>query len=169
MNSIAPQRIVVPPDRLGPALRLFMALVLTGGGVALIVSGLLAGRLSAILGGIGLTVFFGFAAATSLGRLLRTRPFLVVDREGIVLDDARGGALRIGWTDLVSVRCSRRPFRRGVLLGLRQDGQNEVRSEVLLRAERLGGAPPQWVAGLIETFRLRPDLRTRLAPPAGNA
>jgi hypothetical protein len=113
-----------------------------------------------VAGGAFLAVFFAVAALFAFRVLRRTRPFLVVDREGLLLDDPRGRPVSVSWERLDSVRCPG-SLRAGVILVLRPaegDGLRELR----LPAKRLGGAPPQWVAGMIETFRTRPDLRERL-------
>jgi hypothetical protein len=117
------------------------------------------------VGGGLLAAFFLLAAVASLRSLLRRRPFLVIDRSGIRADDARGRPVSIAWEELVSVTCPRGFRRRGVLLGFRP-ARGEKEREILVPADRLGGAPPQWLAALIETYRTRTDLRARLGERA---
>lgn len=161
-HALGPEdnRLVIPPDRSAAALRLLVALLLAGGGLSVVAAGVRHGRPAAVAGGAFLALFFAIAAAFALRVLRRTRPFLVVDREGLKLDDPRGRPVRVSWERLDAVRCPG-SLRAGVVFVLRPaegDGLRELR----LPAKRLGGAPPQWVAGMIETLRTRPDLRERL-------
>jgi hypothetical protein len=155
------QRLVIPADRRGAGARLAAALVLAGAGGVLALWGWLSGATAPLAGGLALVVFFLAASLLSARRLRRRDPLLVADRDGVELA-GREGALRVGWDDVLAVRCRTRTFRRGVLLSLRVDPSGDETREVRIGAEQLGGAPPEWLAGLLETFRSRPDLRARL-------
>jgi hypothetical protein len=161
------RRLVIPPDRSAAALRLIVALLMAAGGLTVAGAGNLHGRPAAVAGGAFLALFFALAAAFAFRVLRRNRPFLVVDREGLGLDDPRGRPVRVAWDRLDAVRCPGRSLRAGVVLVLRPGGEDGLR-ELRLPAKRLGGAPPQWVAGMIETFRTRPELRDRLGDSPGS-
>lgn len=161
-HSLGPDdnRLVIPPDHSAAGLRLVVALLLSLGGLSVVAASLRHGRPAALAGGVFLTVFFSVAAAFAFRVLRRRRPFLVVDREGLKLDDSRGRPVRVTWDRLDAVRCPG-SLRAAVVFVLRPGEEDGLR-ELRLPAKRLGGAPPQWVAGMIETFRTRPDLRERL-------
>ncbi|MDQ7005928.1 MAG: hypothetical protein Q9Q40_01705 [Acidobacteriota bacterium] len=105
--------------------------------------------------GVGLGIagasLFGLAALLEYRRAAAGRPPLVLDDEGLTVDDGLGEAWRLGWERIARVGVERVTGRRRVVLVL----TGEPPRLVSLPAICHGDAPPEWLAGMIETFRVR--------------
>lgn len=107
-----------------------------------------------VLGAVGFVLAAGLAWRVSR---LDGAP-LVLDRQGIEVDDGLGSRWRLAWTDVEGVRVGRSLWGKRVVLDVR----GASGSERVLPLICQGDGPPQWLAGIIETFRqqaLHPDER----------
>ena len=117
-----------------------------------------AGARAALVGsalGVGLGIagasIFGLAAMFEYRRGAAGRPPLVLDGQGLAVDDGLGEAWRLSWDRIERVAIERVAGRRRVVLVL----FGEPRRIVSLPPICCGDAPPEWLAGMIETFRVR--------------
>ncbi len=109
---------------------------------------------SALIGaGIGFVgaLLFGLLALSAWRRTRITYPPLVLDERGLAVDDGRGGRCRLEWTEVEGVHLVRKRWGARVVLDL----LGEERPTLELPPACHGDAPPEWVAGMIETFRER--------------
>ena len=138
-----------PFDRRELRVRAVLALVFAA--VLALVAAEALTRGSLLGAGVGVVVGVAFIllAGLCLRRSIHACPPLVLDERGVSVDDGLGTAWRLRWDEIDAVLVARSPFGRRVLLRLRgEDG--ELRP---VPAVCIGNAPPEWLAGLIETFR----------------
>ncbi|RMF75471.1 MAG: hypothetical protein D6738_03655 [Acidobacteria bacterium] len=139
-----------PLDRRGLRVRALLALMFAA------VLGLVAAealtRGSLLGAGLGVLVGVSFVllAGLSLRRSINDRPPLILDEGGVSVDDGLGTAWRLRWDEVEAVLIARSPFGRRVLLRVRRDPDDALRP---IPSACVGNAPPEWLAGLIETFR----------------
>lgn len=101
-----------------------------------------------VIGAAGAVVFFTLAFAS--WRLARiTGPPLVLDEQGLSYDDGLGPRSFLPWRRIVEVALRGGRLGRRIVVVV----DDPERRELTLPAVCHGGAPPEWTAGLIETFR----------------
>ncbi|MFN7964404.1 MAG: hypothetical protein U0V87_01790 [Acidobacteriota bacterium] len=100
-----------------------------------------------------LTAAAGFllAAFNAFRRLRCPKNPVVLDVSGLSVDDGLGHAWFLPWHQMERVMLRRGFVRRWVVIRTR-DGEPELR---LVHPALHYGLPPQWLAGMIETFRDR--------------
>ncbi len=94
---------------------------------------------------------FLLAAYNSWRRLRCRRNPVVLDVTGLSVDDGLGHAWFLPWHQMEQVMLRRGFWRRWVVIRTR-NGEPELR---LVHPALHYGLPPQWLAGMIETFRDR--------------
>ncbi len=104
--------------------------------------------------GLGVVGALGFVLAAGLTWRMAhlERAPLVLDERGLEVDDGLGTRWRLAWTDVADVRIARSLWGRRVVLEVR--APQGVMARVLPRLCQ-GDGPPEWTAGLIQTFRNR--------------
>ncbi len=101
--------------------------------------------------GIAGAIVFGMMALSAWRRSRSAGPPLVLDDDGLAVDDGLGESWRLGWQEIRGVVIERSMWRVRVVLQL----EGETGGSISLPRVCLVDAPPEWVAGLIETFRER--------------
>lgn len=94
---------------------------------------------------------FLLAAVTAWRRLRTDAHPVVLDARGLAVDDGLGNSWFVTWEEIERVSLRRGFLRRWVVIHLRS-GEPPLR---LVHPALHYGLPPQWLAGLIETFRSR--------------
>jgi hypothetical protein len=143
-----PLRFAAPRERRGWLLRATAASLFAAGCLPLAShaasGGSLAGIAASLLGLFG----FVLAAVAAIRRAVARRPPLVLDEHGVRVDVGPGGRWELRWGEVARVRLDDGLFRRRVVLEV--SGESDPR---VIPACCHGGLPPEWLAGLIETFR----------------
>lgn len=104
----------------------------------------------AVMGIAGAGLFWALAAIT-WRRTRDGRPPLVLDLDGLTVREANGDSWSLAWEQIEAVDIERGFFGRRVVLIVRgPEGEDRA-----LPGLCCGDAPPEWIAGLIETFRRR--------------
>ncbi len=103
-----------------------------------------------VIGVAGAVVFLTLSFASWKLARIDGSP-LVLDEAGLSFDDGLGPRSFLPWPDVTQVNVRGGRFGRRVVVTV---GGAE-RKELTLPAACHGGAPPEWIAGLIETFRQR--------------
>lgn len=143
-------RFEAPVDR--AALRMKAGFAWTAGGVLCIATGqaILTGSVVGTIVGLCAAATFAAAGFASWRHARMDGSPLLLDERGITLDDGMGTRSFLAWEDVDEVGL-RGSFARRVVL-VRREGDPE---EVEVPRTAHAGAPPEWMAGLIETFRHR--------------
>lgn len=117
---------------------------------------LAAGRALESLSMVGVAVgiagasLFAFFGTLSWRRSLVRHSPLVLDQEGLAVDDGLGTQWSLPWQEIERVQIDTSGLhRRVVLLVSNASGEGEVSLPRVCH----GDAPAEWLAGLIETFR----------------
>lgn len=144
-----PWRFEMPLDR--RALRLRAAFAVLAALLLVVLASAATRRGSAtgtFLGLAGATLFAVLAHGS--WRVARMAgPPLLLDERGIAFDSGRAPRVVLGWEEIADVTLRGAFFGRRVILVLREPPERELR----LPASCCGDGPPEWTAGLIETFR----------------
>ncbi len=105
--------------------------------------------------GVGLGIagasIFGLGAMLEYRRGAAGRPPLVLDAHGLAVDDGLGESWRLRWDRIERVGLERVVGRRRVVLVLTGEPPHLISLPTICH----GDAPPEWLAGMIETFRVR--------------
>jgi len=144
-----PWHFEAPLDRRGLRMRTTVALVamvlLLAAGVGSSIRGSSVGTVLGIFG----AAVFALLALTSW-RLSRIEgPPLVLDERGMAFDDGLRPRAFVPWEKIANVDLRASGFGRRVVVTLAGDEGVEV----TLPSACYGGAPVEWIAGIIETFR----------------
>lgn len=148
-DALNPWRFEAPIDRAAQRLRAWLGIA---GSAALCVA---AAECSAVNARTGALVALVFAFAMGLFGLLAWHRSkldgapLVLDERGLWYQDGLTGRMFVAWEELEDVTLRGGALARRVLLVIR----DVERSEVVLPSICCADAPPEWTAGLIETFR----------------
>ncbi|MDH3285974.1 MAG: hypothetical protein OEQ13_14675 [Acidobacteriota bacterium] len=153
-------RFAAPRDRKGWRLRSLAAAALSGASIAVAVDAGSGGVGPGTIAGLGSALGFGLLATCAFRRSLSRRPPLVIDENGVAVDNGLGHSWSLSWREISRVRLRRGLFERRVVIELREAAS----SRKIPRACH-AGLPPEWLAGLLETFRERGG-RLESPPPA---
>ncbi len=107
------------------------------------------GSLAGASVGVAGSIFFGMMALIAWRRSHSIGPPLLVDNDGVAVDDGLGESWHFRWDEIEAVTIEGGAWRRRVVLVL----HGQETETISLPAICHGDAPPEWVAGLIETFR----------------
>ena len=139
-----------PLDRRGLQVRAVLALIFASVLGLVGAEALARGSLPGAGVGMVAAIVFVLLAGLSLRRAIHDRPPLILDETGVSVDDGLGTAWRLRWDEVDAVLVGRGPFGRRILLRIRRDASGDLRP---IPPSCVGNAPPEWLAGLIETFR----------------